>query len=330
MTKLSITIPNFNGAGTMERCIRSCSNVKLPKNDFEIVVIDNCSNDNSMQIIKELSKEYENLRIVVNEQNVGRIQNWNRCIEEAKGKFLVFLFTNDTINESNNLEKIIPILDSDESISTVVSPFAIKTEDNVVVKRKISDVPIMCSSSKFIELCLKRSLFPLGVHSIIFRLVDIKKINNTFFDEIPILADQVFSFIQAHKRDHMLFNTQPQTTWNVTSKRFHFKIKLEDAMKQHKQAQSLIVKELKIQIKPKLISTYYLLNFLASLNNKNSFSKTFSLTISNFLKSKYLLPDSIFLKAIFKKILNNEYAFYELFLKELIHASEPKILTFNT
>ena len=43
MVKLTITIPTFNGGKNLERAIRSCGNIQLSTEDYEILVIDNCS-----------------------------------------------------------------------------------------------------------------------------------------------------------------------------------------------------------------------------------------------------------------------------------------------
>ena len=94
MTKLTIAIPNYNGGENLERAIESCRNINIPTNDYEILIIDNCSTDNSINIINKLKDEFSNIVLVENKENVGRIQNWNVCIENAKGKFLIFLFSN--------------------------------------------------------------------------------------------------------------------------------------------------------------------------------------------------------------------------------------------
>ena len=117
MKKLTIAIPTFNGGKNLERAIRSCKNIQLSSEDYEILIIDNCSTDDSMSNLDKLKDQFRNLVLIKNKKNVGRIQNWNVCIDNATGKFLIFLFSNDTINEENNIHECIEHLDSDESIS---------------------------------------------------------------------------------------------------------------------------------------------------------------------------------------------------------------------
>ena len=88
MIKLTIAIPSFNGGKNLERAIRSCKNIQLPIKDYEILVIDNCSTDDSVSIVKQLKNEFENLILIENQENVGRIENWNVSIDKSNGKSL--------------------------------------------------------------------------------------------------------------------------------------------------------------------------------------------------------------------------------------------------
>ena len=117
MVKLTIAIPTFNGGKNLERAFRSCGNIQLSTDDYEILVIDNCSTDESILTVKQLKNEFKNLILIENQENVGRIQNWNVSIDNSNGKFLIFLFSNDTINEENNIHECLKILDGDDSIS---------------------------------------------------------------------------------------------------------------------------------------------------------------------------------------------------------------------
>ena len=89
MIKLTIAIPNYNGGENLQRAIESCQKITLSSDEFEILIVDNCSTDNSIEIVKELENKFSNLKLVQNIENVGRIQNWNVCIDNAIGKFLI-------------------------------------------------------------------------------------------------------------------------------------------------------------------------------------------------------------------------------------------------
>ena len=84
MPKLTIVIPNYNGGGNLKRAIESCRTIQIPENDYEILIVDNKSTDNSIKIANEMKMKFTNIRIVQNEKNLGRIQNWNISIEKPR------------------------------------------------------------------------------------------------------------------------------------------------------------------------------------------------------------------------------------------------------
>ena len=59
MPKLTIAIPNYNGCDNLERCIESCKTVQIPKSDYEILIVDNKSTDNSINIVNEMQKNLQ-------------------------------------------------------------------------------------------------------------------------------------------------------------------------------------------------------------------------------------------------------------------------------
>ena len=61
MKKLTIAIPNFNGGMNLQRAIESCRSIDLPENDFEILIVDNCSTDNSIDVINESKMKISNI-----------------------------------------------------------------------------------------------------------------------------------------------------------------------------------------------------------------------------------------------------------------------------
>ena len=63
MKKLTVAIPTFNGGQNLERAIKSCEKIQILPDDYEILVIDNCSTDNSISNINKLKKEFSKFKI---------------------------------------------------------------------------------------------------------------------------------------------------------------------------------------------------------------------------------------------------------------------------
>ena len=102
MNSISIIIPVYNGSKFISRCLDSILN-QTYKNT-EVILINDGSTDNSLEIIKEYSNKYKNIKYI-DQKNQGASIARNKGIEESKGKYLVFIDIDDYI-ESDYLEKL--------------------------------------------------------------------------------------------------------------------------------------------------------------------------------------------------------------------------------
>ena len=324
MTRLTIAIPNFNGGEKLKKAVTSCKLIKIPQNEFDILVVDNKSTDNSFEIIDELKKEFPNLRVIKNQENVGRIQNWNICIKNCNSKYMTFLFINDLISKHNNIEQIIEILDSDDSISLSLSPVIKKENTTEYLKRKYFDNPVKCSSKKIAEYSLKRGLFPFGfIESNIYRVEDIKNTENYFLDDFPFNADEIFSYSQVVMREYVLFNHQPQIEWLIVEDRTFGKIRLEDEIQEYYKTLEIIERNMDLNIDYGLVSTYRLFNFIKyfskNFRRQGQRNHIFFYILSQMKKkNSFFTVDSLLFKIIFKKLKETDKEMEDLLFKEII------------
>ncbi|MHC1685687.1 MAG: glycosyltransferase family 2 protein [Clostridiaceae bacterium] len=113
--KVSVVIPNYNGEKIIGNCINSV--LKQSFTDFELIIIDNDSKDNSVKIIEE---KYKDVKLIKNEKNLGFAPAVNQGISEAKGKY-VALLNNDTEVDEFWLENLYKVIIKDEEIFSVSS-----------------------------------------------------------------------------------------------------------------------------------------------------------------------------------------------------------------
>lgn len=108
--KLSIIIVSFNTKNLTVDCIRSIF-ANPPKSKFEVIVIDNNSDDGS---VEEIKKHYKNkLALIENHSNVGFSRANNQGIKVSKGEH-VLLLNSDTYFEDNSLQRLINIADNSD------------------------------------------------------------------------------------------------------------------------------------------------------------------------------------------------------------------------
>ncbi len=97
--KLSIIIPVYNVEKYVEKCIRSCENQNIPKEDYEIIVVNDGSSDGSLAIVEQLAKEYPNIKII-SQENQGLSAARNTGLECARGEYVWFVDSDDWIEEN--------------------------------------------------------------------------------------------------------------------------------------------------------------------------------------------------------------------------------------
>lgn len=137
MCKVTIAIAVFNVEKYIGQTLQSVLNQDF--NDLEILVCDDCSNDNSVKIVKDMAANHPNgykVRIISNSVNSGTSAVRNNCIDNAKGEYLYFLDGDDYITPncisllySRIIEEPIDVVmanhkafcDSDEKVDVLIN-----------------------------------------------------------------------------------------------------------------------------------------------------------------------------------------------------------------
>jgi glycosyltransferase involved in cell wall biosynthesis len=103
---LSVCVPVYNGERYLEESLNSVLSQDFT--GFELVVVDDCSTDESASIIEHCRDQ--RLRTSFNEQRLGLVGNWNRCLELSRGRF-VSLFHQDDVMQPHNLKSKVELLE---------------------------------------------------------------------------------------------------------------------------------------------------------------------------------------------------------------------------
>ncbi|MFH1478203.1 MAG: glycosyltransferase [Candidatus Omnitrophota bacterium] len=133
MIKISIVIPVYNAVDTIGLCLESLINQTVNKKDYEIIVIDNGSDDGSFTIIKEFVKKHnENKFILLQELKKGPSEARNRGIKSSSGTFIAFT-DSDCVADKDWLKDIISAFD-DEKIGAVAGNIKGYKPRNIIQK----------------------------------------------------------------------------------------------------------------------------------------------------------------------------------------------------
>ena len=92
---LSIVIPVYNAASTISRCLDSIWCQGLDEAEYEVICVNDCSTDNTIQVISEIRKTHNNLRLFSNTENIRAGGSRNRGVREAYGEYILFIDADD-------------------------------------------------------------------------------------------------------------------------------------------------------------------------------------------------------------------------------------------
>lgn len=100
MYKISIIIPIFNVEKYLKRALNSILTQTMDLNDIEVIMVDDCSTDNSKNITKEYSEKYSNFIAIFHDQNSGgAYKPRNTGLKKSNGKYIMFLDPDDEFAE---------------------------------------------------------------------------------------------------------------------------------------------------------------------------------------------------------------------------------------
>lgn len=108
--RLSIIVPVYNAVKTVERSVGSLFRQGLPVDSFEVLLINDGSKDNSLEVCKALAAKYPQIR-VIDKENGGVSSARNRGIDEARGEWIALLDADDYLLDGGYATAFLPYMD---------------------------------------------------------------------------------------------------------------------------------------------------------------------------------------------------------------------------
>jgi glycosyltransferase involved in cell wall biosynthesis len=108
---VSVLIPAYNRQDFILECINSALN-QTYKN-IEIIISDNCSTDQTLEICKTASKKDPRIKVVSTLANFGPVANWLNCFNNSSGQYIKLLFSDDLLSR-DCIERMVPAIQDPE------------------------------------------------------------------------------------------------------------------------------------------------------------------------------------------------------------------------
>lgn len=205
---ITIIVPVYNVASYIEQCLLSIFH-QTYKN-IEVLIIDDCGKDNSMQLVEVFLNKILDARfkVIHHSKNLGLSAARNTGIQESTGDYLYFIDSDDFISE-NCIETFVNLITKYPDAEVVFGSavfYPNNWECTSIINVKNTNIPIYSANKNWINSAFfKEGLFLITAWN---KLVSKKFIikNNLFFKKGIIYEDQLWYFIMANSCNKIAFN----------------------------------------------------------------------------------------------------------------------------
>jgi len=140
--EISVIITNYNYEKYIARAIRSVVNQSFDKNEYEIIAIDDFSEDNSRYVIESFSSH---LKTIFNDKNLGLAASCNKAIREAMGTYIIRLDADDYVaHDWLKMHHLFLANNKDDMAATSSDYFEINQNENIISRKNGMTWPIAC------------------------------------------------------------------------------------------------------------------------------------------------------------------------------------------
>jgi len=144
---VSVIIPAYNESETIEKTIRSVAEIDYA-NVSEIIVINDGSKDNTLEVAKSLMSHYKNLKII-NKQNSGKADSINKAIHFCRGELIVIVDA-DSYPHKESFKQLVGYFD-DPSIGAATGSCLVRNQNTFLEKLQAIEYRVIAFTRKLLE-----------------------------------------------------------------------------------------------------------------------------------------------------------------------------------
>lgn len=149
--RLSFILPCYNVAPYIGACLDSLLNQDIPQNNYEIICVNDCSTDDTRNIILNYEKNYPNVRLVDHTVNSKSGPSRNTGMENARGQYIWFVDADDMI-KPQVLSRLLGICELDELDELFFNFDAINDTGEVIqVSQKFENLQVVLSGLEYVH-----------------------------------------------------------------------------------------------------------------------------------------------------------------------------------
>ena len=194
--KVSIIMGIYNCADTLEEAIESI--LKQTYQDWELIMCDDGSQDNTYKIAETFSEKYENIIVFQNEKNMGLNYTLNRCLEKANGEYIARM-DGDDLSLPTRLEKEVAFLDQHKEYAIVSTNMIYFDENGEWGKSNMLEFPQKEDLVKASPFCHAPCMVRRGVY---------EKVNGYSVDKRLLRVEDYHLWFKMYSEGYKGYNLQ--------------------------------------------------------------------------------------------------------------------------
>lgn len=216
--RLTVVVPNYNHAQYLPRCLDALLGQSVPP--FEILVIDDASTDNSLEVLERYARAHPNLRVERNDRNRGVVFGLNRGLELARGDYVCFPAADDEL-QPGYVEKSLRLLAQHPQAGlscTVCRWCYVDSGLTWLMGAGMAERACFLPPEELVQIGRRGRLF-LGTSSIIWRKDALREAGG-FIPELRWHCDWFAAFVPA-MRYGVCFVPEPLSVFNIFTQSYY-------------------------------------------------------------------------------------------------------------
>lgn len=208
----SFIIPAYNASKTIVRCLDSIYKLSLNENEYEVIVIDDCSVDNTVDVVEKYASERTNMTLLQQLENHRQGAARNRGVSVSKGRYIVYVDSDDEI--AVGVLYALQLAEANELDMVAMHYYNMDERGNITEHERITINGIYSG----VELQTNHAYWCAGPVAYLYRKSFLEKVNHPFVEDV-LFEDSDYVTVHLYHAERMMYSAQSAycVHYNATS-----------------------------------------------------------------------------------------------------------------
>jgi glycosyltransferase involved in cell wall biosynthesis len=194
----SFIIPAYNASKTIVRCLDSIYKLPLNENEYEVIVIDDCSVDNTVDVVVEYALGRTNITLLRQSENHRQGAARNRGVSMAKGKYIVFVDSDD--ESAKGVVEALQLAENHNLDMVAMHYVNVDEHGHITEKDPITLEGLFTG----VELQTKQPYWCAGPVPYVYKTSFLQEVNYPFTEDV-LFEDSDFVMLHLYKAKRMMY-----------------------------------------------------------------------------------------------------------------------------